>query len=420
MNKIGNKLLTMKEAAAQMKEAMKSGDADAMEKAWESIGIAAANKVLDEVQQDIELYRETQDESILQKRGHRILTSKEENWYNKIIGAMKSANPKQTFAEIIGSDNEDDLMPPTIMEDVFRQLEGEHPLLSKIHVQNVGYLTRWILNNHTAQSAVWGAITDEIAKEITSDFRVMEVKQNKLSCFAILELGMADLGPAFLDSYIRTTMKEAIACALELAALSGTGKNMPVGMDRDMGDESFNQATGWKKKEAIAVTSFQPKEYGALLARFARDENGKSRKFGSVAMIVNQEDYLTKIMPATTALNNAGAYVNNLYPFPTEVIISNYVENGEAVMGLLDEYHLLVGKSRRNNAIEYSDEYKFLEDQRVFKVITYADGRPWDNTSFLVLDISGLDPAYITVKSLSESSRAAGGAGSEDDGVETA
>ncbi|MCD8198241.1 MAG: phage major capsid protein [Lachnospiraceae bacterium] len=388
---------TIKDAALDLRKAMESNDAAKIEAAWEGLGKASAADALAKVQQDMALYQETKDEKILAARGVRKLTSKEEAWYNKLIEVMKSGNPKQAFIEIIGTDDEDDIMPSSIIEDVFRNLTQEHPLLSRISVQSVGYLTKWILNAHTAQTAAWGAITVAIEQEITSDLKVVDIKQNKLSCFAILELGMADLGPAFLDSYIRTVLTEAMALALEVAIVSGTGLSMPIGMDRDLSDGST--ATGYSQKATTAVADFTPASYGELLAKFAKDEDGKQRKFGQVALICNQEDYLTKIMPATTVLNSAGAYVNNLFPFPTEVIVSNAVTTGQAILGLIDEYVLFIGKAARNNVIQYSDDYRFIEDQRVFKVVQYADGRAYDNTSFLLLDISTIDPAYITVKS---------------------
>ena len=68
-------------------------------------------------------------------------------------------------------------------------------------------------------------------------------------------------------------------------------------------------------------------------------------------------------------------------------------------MFLPNEYFMGMGGSK-NGVIEYSDEYKFLEDQRVFKVKQYGAGRAFDNTSALYLDISGLKPAYITVKNI--------------------
>ena len=62
-------------------------------------------------------------------------------------------------------------MPETIIEDVFRELTQEHALLSKINFQDVKYLTRWILNDHTKQTAVWGPINGEITKKLESSFR---------------------------------------------------------------------------------------------------------------------------------------------------------------------------------------------------------------------------------------------------------
>ena len=41
-----------------------------------------------------------------------------------------------------------------------------------------------------------------------------------------------------------------------------------------------------------------------------------------------------------------------------------------------------------------------MDDERYFKVKQYATGRAFDNTSFIKLDISSLDPAYMTVKAI--------------------
>ncbi|MCD8207197.1 MAG: phage major capsid protein, partial [Bacteroidales bacterium] len=379
---------------------MQTSDADKFDSAMEEYSRAIASEISEQFAADAELYKQTQDKAILERRGVRTLTNAEQKFYEKLIDVMKSGNPKQAFVEIIGTDDEDDIMPNTIIEDVFRQLTEEHPLLSRIQTQNVAYLTKWILNNHTAQTAAWGAITAEITQEITSSLKVVDIKQNKLSCFAILEKGMADLGPAFLDAYIRTVMYEAMALALETGIISGSGDGCPTGMDRDLTSTTVAKA----QKSAVTVTDFTPASYGELLAGFAKDENGKQRAFASVALICNQEDYLKKIMPATTVLNSAGVYVNNLFPFPTEVIISNGIATGSAIIGLLDEYELFIGQAARNNVIEYSDEYRFLEDQRVFKVVQYADGRAYDNTSFQLLDISGLEPAYLNVKTVGSES----------------
>lgn len=383
-----------KEAASKIMEAMKSGDEKAMQEAWQ----AFHDSVAEQIMQDFEEIKASNDAAILAQRGYRQLTSQENKWYQKVIEALRSQDPKQAFTSIIGGDDEDALMPTTIIEDVYKHLADDHPLLKAINFQNVGYLTKWVLNDHTAQQAVWGQITDAIVKEITSAFKVVDIEQSKLSAYAIIEKGMLDLGPVFLDAYIRKCLAEALAAGLEAAIVSGNGVNQPVGLIRDIHEGvSYSTSTGYPAKSKTAVKDFTPASYGALLGALAVTESGNKRKFGKVWLLCNQADYLTKIMPATTVLNANGHYVNNLFPFPTEVIVCNEVETGDAVLCLLDEYFLGVGGAK-NGVIEYSDEYKFIEDQRVFKIKQYAAGRAFDNTSALYLDISGVEPAYVAVK----------------------
>lgn len=392
------KFANEKECINQLVTAMQSGDENAMKEAWAGLHASIA----EQVKADFEDLQESHDAAVLAQRGYRQLTSKETKWYQKVISALKSNDPKQAFSAIIGSDNEEDLMPTTIIEDVYKHLQEEHSLLKAINFQYVGYITKWILNDHSAQNAVWGHITEEIVKEITSSFKVVDINQNKLSAYAIIELGMLDLGPTFLDGYIRAVLAEAIYAGLEIAIVSGTGVNEPIGLIRDIHEGvAFSSTTGYPAKEKIAINSFAPAEYGAVLAQMATTESGHKRKFTEVGLIVNQTDYLTKVMPATTVLNANGTYVNNLFPFPTTVYVCNALADGEAVLFLRDEYFMGMGGSK-NGVIEYSDEYKFLEDQRVFKVKQYGAGRAFDNTSALYLDISGLSPAYITVRNYEE------------------
>ena len=387
------KLSTEKECMNKIVAAMKSGDENEIKQAWAEF----RNGIVEQAKADFAEIQESNDAAVLAQRGYRQLTSQETKWYQKVIAALKSSNPKQEFTAIIGSDNEEDLMPTTIIEDVYRDLRDEYPLLTAINFRYVGYITKWILNDHATQTAVWGNITEEIVKEITSSFRTIDIDQNKLSAYAIIEHGMLDLGPVFLDGYIRTVLTEAILCGLELAIVSGNGVKEPIGLIRDIHEGvDVSSTTGYPVKTAEKINAFTPAEYGKLIAKMAKTENGKKRKFTEVGFICNQTDYLTKVMPATTVLNTSGDYVRDLFPFPTTVYVSNAVEEGKAVLFLKGEYFLGMGGTK-NGVIEYSDEYKFLEDMRVFKVKQYGAGRATDNTSALYLDISGLEPAYITV-----------------------
>lgn len=373
--------LKQKDAVVALQNAMAGEDEKAIQEAW----LGFQQSIIDVVKQDFEEAHGNQ--AILAQRGYRQLTPQETNYYNKLIEAGKSSNPKQTMTDVI------DIMPETIVEDVYKELVEEHPLLEKINFVSVKYLTKWILNDHTVQTAVWGEINSAISEEITSAFKTIEVTQCKLSAFTVIEKDMLDLGPVFLDGYIRMFLKDALLCGLEKGIVDGTGKNQPIGLTRNISEEASIVAGVYPKKEKIEVTSFIPKEYGELLSKLTKNAKGRTRKFDKVLMICNQTDYLKKVMPATTYLNAAGAYVNNLFPFPTEVTISNYLDDGEAILCLPQEYFMGIGGAKEG-VLEYSDDLKFLEDKRVYKIKMYGMGKAYDNTVSLLLDISNLEAAF--------------------------
>ena len=402
MSLLGINKLQYKNVAEEMQQAMKNGDDAKVIESLESL----QNTIAQNIKSDFEEYQQTQDKSILADRGYRQLTIAEEKWYKGFIEASRSPRPEQSFADFIKSP--EGIMPETIITDIYKDLLEEHPLLTEINFVNAKYLTKWILNDHTIDTAVWGPLNTAITKELTSAFKEVDITQNKLSAFVSVPQDMLLLGPTFIDAYVRTIMKDAIAVGIEKAIVSGDGINSPVGLDRDIHKGvSFSTSTGYPQKTAIKVTDFSPKTYGNLISKMAKTEEytdshskkhgGRTRKFGSVLMIVNQVDYLTKIMPATTLLNTNGAYVKDVFPFPTKVVISNEVETGKAILCLPNEYFMAMGGAKEG-VITYSDEYQFLEDNRVYKIKTYGEGRAFDNTCSLLLDISGLEEAVIYTK----------------------
>lgn len=350
--------------------------------------------IVDEINEDAKKYKESQDKTILSQRGYRQLTNDEEIWYQKFIEASKSRTPKQEFSDFLTSP--EGIMPETIIEDVFKDLRDEHPLLSKIKFTHTKFLTKWVLNDHTRDTAFWGELNSSIEKEITSAFKIKDISQNKLSAFAAIPKDMLDLGPTFIDKYIREVLREAISSGVEKSIIDGTGKNEPIGLNRNVSKGVSVSGGVYPKKDKVAVTSFTAEEYGTLLSKLAVNEDGRIKKLDKVTLICNQVDYLKKIMPATTVQNVYGEYKHNLFPHPTDVVISNFVPEGEAILCMIEEYFMGMGGSKEG-IIEYSDEYKFLEDMRYYKIKTFGDGKAYDNTTSLLLDISNLNPAYITV-----------------------
>jgi hypothetical protein len=215
---------------------------------------------------------------------------------------------------------------------------------------------------------------------------------------------MLDLGPAWLDRYVRAILFEAIANGLEDGIINGRGVAEgnpaatiyePIGMTKDL--LNYDVATGYADKVAIPVSDFSPENYGGLIAELAVGPNLLNRNVTEVLLVVNPVDYLTKIFPATVYQTPQGTYAKDIFPFPTKVVQSAYIEQGKAIMGISKRYLAVLGTGK-DGKIEYSDEYKFLEDERYYLIKLYGTGRPLDNTSFLLLDISNIKPVHPIVR----------------------
>lgn len=375
----------------KMNKAIQENDQDAFAAAFEELSMNIQENILAEV----DMIRQNADAAILAGRGTRQLTSEEKNYYEKVIAAMKSSNPKQALADL------DVVMPKTTIDTVFEDLTTEHPLLNAINFMNTSGMIEMIMNTDETELATWDTLCAEIVTELTSGFKKVNMSLDKLSAFLPVCKAMLDLGPAWLDRYVRDILQEALYNGLENGIIAGTGKNQPIGMIKQVGEEV--QVTGgvYPDKEAIKVTSLDPVTYGTLLATMAKTPKGKPRKVDGVILIVNPGDYFTKIMPATTIMTPQGTYVNNVLPYPTTVIQSTQVPAGKAVIGMGKRYFMGIGTAK-SGKIEYSDEYHFLEDERVYLVKLYGHGEPKDNNAFLVLDISGLEPAILKVKTVTD------------------
>ena len=144
------------------------------------------------------------------------------------------------------------------------------------------------------------------------------------------------------------------------------------------------------------MPNFAPEAYGELVAELAQSPNGLYRPVNNLLMIVNPVDYLTKVMPATIYQRPDGTWARDILPLPTDIVQSAWVDPGIAILGLGKRYIMALGTGR-DGRISYSDEYRFLEDERVYLIKLYGTGRPMDNNSFLVLDINDLKPTIPRV-----------------------
>lgn len=386
-----NDMLTRDEIRAQMQQAIQADDSEGFYKALDLMMDNIKGDVEQRAAQRLDEMRQGIDTNVLSSRGVRQLTSQEREYYQKVIACMKEKDPRQAL------NNLDLVLPETVVDAVFDELQTSHPLLSHIQFMNTSGAIRMMMNTNGYQEAAWGQLCDEIVRELTSGFKEVDTSLLKLSAFIPVCKAMLDLGPVWLDDFVRQVLYEALANGLEAGILTGDGNGKPIGMNRQVGDHVTVTGNVYPVKAPVAVSDLSPTTVGNLLALLAVDPNGKARQVRDVILVVNPVDYFQRIMPATTLMSPSGTYVNDVLPYPMSVIQSPAVQQGQAIIGLGYKYFAALGTAREGR-IEYSDHYHFIEDERMYLIKAYANGFPMDNNAFFVLDISAIQPAVWKVQ----------------------
>lgn len=329
------------------------------------------------------------DNEILAARGATVLTSAELNYYDKLSAALKSENPKAAL------ENFDVAMPEEMVDRVMDRIRQNHPLLDALNFSSTSYLTTFVLNASPAKTAKWGAITTQVKEEISGGFKTMSLVACKLTAFMCISKDLLALGATWLDRYAIEMLSESIAIGAELGAVSGTGKDEPIGMRRNVADDVSVTGGEYPLKDAVELNELSPEAMGGLVSQLCidpRDSTGKTVRNidpRNLIFIVHPLDYWQKIMPATSHLVN-GVWVHDVLPIPAKVFQSIGVPQGEAVLGLGNQYELRLGPGGKKGVISQDDSVHFLEDERVTMAKMLGNGRPADNNSFLRLNIANL------------------------------
>lgn len=383
-----------KQHEATLSAAFKSGNPEEIAQAMTAFFDGMNEAVLQRAAEEIAA--RNQDATILAARGANVLTAAENEYYNGLAKALKSADPRAAVA------NYEVAMPQTVIDRVIGAIRKNHPLLDKLNFVSTAYLTRILVNAKPAQLAAWGKITSAVQKEIEGGVREITMTMCKLSAFMAISMDLVELGPEWMDVYARETLSEAIACALESGCVAGTGKDEPIGMVRDISPSASVQDGVYPKQTAVKVKRLDAKTMGALMAKLARDPNDTENKTGraidprDIIIVFNPFDYWEKVFAATTLLVG-GQYMTNVLPIPAEIFQSAALARGEAVIGIAPYYFIGIGPAGKKGTIVPDDSVKFLEDQRSYKAKLQGNGRPLDHYAFLLLDVSELEAIVSTI-----------------------
>lgn len=314
------------------------------------------------------------DNNVLQSRGQNVLTSEERKFFNSVIEE--------------GGFTDKDILPKTVQERVFEDIEHEHKLLQAIGIQNLGAVTEFIFSDPEG-AAVWGPLFDEIKGQLNASFREESITQLKLTAFVPISKDMLKLGPEWIERYVRTIIAEAMKVGLEKGYVAGDGKDQPIGLLYNVKDDG-----GVKEKEAEGKLTFKPgkttvQELKGVVKKLAEklDKDGKVKEHprrveGRIVMVTNPFDTFD-IKANATIQNDSGVYVTNL-PFNPTMTESVFVPQGKVLFFVKGEYIAAIGGEMD---VKRYKETLAIEDADVFIAKQYATGKPVDNNAAQVYDL---------------------------------
>ena len=367
--KVGEKLKNYQDHKAHFAELVRNGASDEEQsKAFGEMFDALSNDLQDEI--SAEVNNRVVDNGILAKRSQDPLTSEERKFFNEI-------NTEVGYKE-------EKLLPETVIERVFDDLQSEHPLLSKINIQNAGLVTRIIKAEPTGQ-AVWGKIFGEIKGQLDAAFDEEEFKQSKLTCFVVIPDDLKMFGPNWVERFVRTQIEEAISVALEAAFLTGEGasKDQPVGLMKDIQENGgvVDKTTSGTLTFADADTTVN--ELKDVLKGLSVKENGKEVNIdGKVVLVVNPQDSWD-VQARYTYLTANGGFVTVL-PYNVQIVSSEFVPTNKLVAFVTDRYDAVRGGGL---TVKKFNETLALEDCILYTAKTFAYGQPADNNASRVYDL---------------------------------
>lgn len=364
----------MEKLRAELFSAMGTDNVEEQEKAFLNFTEGLQNSIMDKANAKIEQFGNAySDEQILVNRGvQRALTSEEKKYFNAVV-------------ERGGFDDVELVFPRTIVQDVFKNLTTNHPLLSRIDMRDTTALGTYIFANPNQATAYWGPICEDIRQMILEGFQQIDLDSSRLSGFVAICKGMLELGPNWLADYVITLIYEIMATALETAVVAGTGENQPIGMIKKL---SGAVDSVYPDKEKITLTDLDANSMAGIRGALAEARLDS----GNVAIMVNPVTYWSKVFTNLAFRADTGTFVLDKLATGEEILQSYAVPVDTLVIGDPSNYFLGVAGDTR---IDRYKETLAIEDMELFIAKWYGYGLAKDKNAFFVADVSGVTGATI-------------------------
>ncbi|MFE9279354.1 phage major capsid protein [Streptomyces griseoincarnatus] len=371
--KLNGKMENFEDKKAAYMNLIKEGaDAEKQATAWNEMQDALVGDLTEKITTQVR--NENIDSQILSSRGQNVLTSEERKFFNAVVD--------------FGGFDENSILPVTTQERVFEDLVAAHPLLDAIGLQDLGAVTRFIYSDPNKTYA-WGNLFGEIKGQVGAAFREEQIGQLKLTAFAVIPKDMLELGPVWVERYVRTLLVESYSVGLEYGLVNGRGpaQSEPIGLMKDV-DSSTSAVT---TKTSSGTLTFAPSQFGEVVAgelhdvikALSTDAKGKSRKvLNKVVMVVNPVDAISVQFRNTIQTSN-GQWVTAL-PYNIRVVESEEIPIGKALFFVQGEYLAALAGGYKANKF---DQTLAIEDAMLYTIKQFANGKPKDNKTALLYDL---------------------------------
>lgn len=295
-----------------------------------------------------------------------------------------------------------ELIIPELMLDLIKEnVEKYSKLISKVRMRPVPGKARQNIMGKIPE-AVWTEACGTL-NELDFLFGQVEVDGYKVGGFVPICNATLEDNDVNLAQEVIAGIGQAIGIAIDKAILYGSGVKMPMGIATRLAQtvkpaDYPDKAPEWEDLHSTNIKKMDAALNGAefysrliLHTAATNSDYATGEKFWAM----NELTYAT-ILSKSVTVNMAGTFVasvNGTLPLINgEIVILNFMDDGDIVGGYGQCYFLA---ERAGTSVAVSDQYKFVEDQTVFKGTARYDGMPVIADAFIVINIENVDAATI-------------------------
>lgn len=287
---------------------------------------------------------------------------------------------------------EEKLLPQQTIDRIFEDLVQSHPLLSEIGLTTAGLRLKF-LKSETSGNAVWGKIFGEIKGQLNAAFAEEEDIQDKLTAFVVVPNDLIEMGPNWVERFVRTQITEAFSYALVTAFVNGDGNEKPIGLRKDVHDGVTVTGGAYPDKASSGTLTFATadktiKELTGVMNELSVKENGKRITVDGKVILICNPAKAWALKAQYTIQNANGAFITAL-PFNIKVVEAEGVPENEVIAFAKGRYDAYMGGGTR---VKKFDQTLAIEDCTLYTAKSFFYGKARDNKAALLyaLDLSGL------------------------------